>query len=95
MVFLVRRNLPGASKEDVEAGLFRTYTCVAYFPGVKWISSFWDQEHGQALCVYEAESAQQLRDHSERARVPCDEVVPVDMFGPAMFAASEDIAIEV
>ena len=94
MIFMVRRNLQGASIEDVEAGLFRTYTCVAYFPGVKWINSYWDSEKGQALCVYEADSEQQLRDHSDRARVPCDEVIPVSMFGPTMFA-SEDIAIEV
>ena len=94
MIFMVRRNLPGVSKEDVEAGLFRTYTCVAYYPGMKWINSFWDGDREQATCVYEADSEQQIRDHSERARVPCDEIIPVDMFGPTMFA-SEDIAIEV
>ncbi len=95
MVFLVRRKLPGVSKDDIEAGLFRTYSCVRFYEGMRWINSFWDEAKGEALCVYEAENADQLRDHAERSRVPCDEVIPVDSFGPEMFASAPNPAISV
>lgn len=84
-LFLIRREVAGASFEEVEAGGYRALTCAYNYAGLKWVSSYWDEQGGRTYCIYEAESIEQLRDHSERSRIPCDEVIPVREFGPGSY----------
>ncbi|HEU0075452.1 MAG TPA: nickel-binding protein [Dehalococcoidia bacterium] len=81
-LFLIRRDVPTASEEDIRAGILRAVSCAFNFEGMRWVTSYWDRENERAYCVYEAQSAEQLRDHAERARVPCDEVLAVDCISP-------------
>jgi hypothetical protein len=47
---------------------------------IRWIRSYVIREDDGALgtvCVYQASSAQKVREHAERAGLPADEVIPV------------------
>ena len=84
-LFMIRRDVPGLSQEDMDAAAFRAITCAFYFPSMKWHRSFWDQDAGVVHCVYEAKNPDELYAHAQRARIPCDEVREVDAFGPETY----------
>ncbi len=47
---------------------------------VRWIRSYVLEEGGGAVgtvCIYQATSADALREHAQRADLPADEVIPV------------------
>ena len=76
-LFLVRREVPRASEEDVRTAILRAVSCAFNFEGMKWIKTYWDESAGVAYCVYHADSEAEVRRHAELARVPCDDVLPV------------------
>ena len=67
-------------------------SCAFNYPGLRWISSYWDREQERVLCIYEADSAEQIAHHSMRARIPCDRIFPVDHIDPAAFAGGHSLA---
>lgn len=73
-LFSIRRDVPGATQEDLDASAYRALVCANAYKGMRWIRSYWDRENGQILCLYEARSREDLIQHSERSRIPCDEV---------------------
>jgi hypothetical protein len=81
-LYTIRRRLPGATREDVDAASVRALLCAYEYPGMTWVRSFWDRAGNELLCIYEAASPEQLKEHAERSRIPCDEVVEVTEFGP-------------
>ena len=47
---------------------------------IRWIRSYvLSEEDGSVgtLCIYEASSAEKVREHAERADLPADEVIPI------------------
>ena len=88
-LFLIRRDVQGADRGEIDAGAWRAVSCAYNFEGLKWISSYWDTEGGRVFCVYEAENADQIRMHSRLARIPCDEVTPVRELDRARFTMSQ------
>jgi hypothetical protein len=80
--FLIKRSVPGATQDDIDAASFRAITCAFYFPGLRWLRSFWDRDAGVIHCVYEAKDEAEVYAHAQRARIPCDEVRMVNPFGP-------------
>jgi len=54
--------------------------------GVKWIMSFLSADKKKTFCLYEAESAEAIREAARRAGVPADVITAVDEFDPAVFA---------
>jgi hypothetical protein len=84
-LYTIRRMVPGAQQDDVDAASLRAIFCAYEYSGLKWIRSFWDQAKQELLCVYEATSPDQIREHSNRARLPCDEVTEVVEFGPEQY----------
>ena len=54
--------------------------------GVKWIFSFLSTDKKKTYCLYEAPSADAIREAARRANVPADVIIPVDEINPAMFA---------
>lgn len=47
---------------------------------IRWIRSYVLAEEDGRLgtaCIYQASSAEKVREHAERARLACDEVIPV------------------
>ena len=87
-LYTIRRKIPDASQEDVDAASLRAIFCAYEYSGLKWVRSFWDRDHQELLCVYEATSPDQVREHSERSRIPCDEVIEVLEFGPEQYLHS-------
>ena len=54
--------------------------------GVKWIISFLSADKKKTYCLYEAPSAEAIREAARRAGVPADVITIVDEVGPNMFA---------
>ncbi|HEY7466660.1 MAG TPA: nickel-binding protein [Dehalococcoidia bacterium] len=84
-LFCIERKVPGASAEDIDAAGFRATACAFNYPGLRWRSSYWDKAGQRLICIYEAESAEQISDHSRRARIPCDAITEVQHIDPALF----------
>lgn len=81
--YLIRRNVPGATPEEIDASAFRALVCAQEFEGLQWVESHWDRDGGVIFCLYEARSAGDLVEHARRARIPCDQVFPVQTIRPA------------
>jgi hypothetical protein len=86
-LFLIRRDQRGVSREELEAGAFRAASCTSNFEGMRWITSFFDVDGETVFCIYEAHGADDLREHASRARIPCDEVLPVVQLFPEDYGA--------
>jgi len=54
--------------------------------GVKWIFSFLSADKRKTYCLYEAPSADAIRQAAARASIPADVITMVDEVNPAMFA---------
>lgn len=54
--------------------------------GVKWIISFLSADKRKTYCLYEAPSAEAIREAARRAGVPADVITIVDEINPAVFA---------
>jgi hypothetical protein len=54
--------------------------------GVRWIFSFLSADKRKTYCLYEAESAEAIRNAATRANIPADVIIEVDQITPAMFA---------
>jgi hypothetical protein len=87
-LFKIRRSLPGAVREDVDAAAYRALACAFNFEGMRWVTSYWDREGEEFHCIYEAQDAAQLAAHARRARIPCDDVCEVIEIGPELYVQS-------
>lgn len=81
-LFSIRRNVGPQTRDEMDAAALRAIMCAFEYPGLRWIRSYWDQAGGQITCFYEATDAGQIRDHSRRSRIPCDDVREVVELGP-------------
>ena len=54
--------------------------------GVRWVFSFLSADKRKTYCLYEAESAEAIREAARRANLPADSIIEVDQISPAMFA---------
>jgi len=84
--YLARRNVQGATTEDMQAAGFRAYSCVLGYRGMRWLTSIWDQAKGEMYCVYEARSAEDVKDHAKAALLPLEEVREVEHVDPREYA---------
>ena len=88
-LFLIRRDVPGITQEEVDAAAYRAITCAFYYAGLKWLQSYWDRDAGIIHCVYEARSAEDIFEHAQVARIPCNDVREVHTFGPETYTSEE------
>ena len=51
--------------------------------GIRWVYSFLSADKKKTYCLYEAPSAEAIREAAARLGIPADEIVPVEQFGPA------------
>jgi hypothetical protein len=86
-LYLIRRDLGNAGREDVDAAAIRALSCAYNYDGLRWIASYWHEPEGRTFCVYEAQNEQQIIDHSAQARMPCDEITPVQPIDPQAYNA--------
>ena len=84
-LYKIHRLIGPSTQEDVDAAGFRAIVCAPQFPGLRWIQSYWDQDGGCLDCFYEAASPEQIRQHAELSRIPCDEVVEVQLVHPSSY----------
>lgn len=54
--------------------------------GVKWLLTFLSADKRKTYCLYEAESAEAIRNAARRNDIPADVIIQVDEVTPAMFA---------
>jgi hypothetical protein len=54
--------------------------------GVKWIISFLSADKRKTYCLYEAPTAEAIREAARRAGVPADVITIVDEVNPNVFA---------
>jgi len=54
--------------------------------GVKWLLTFLSADKRKTYCLYEAESADAIRNAARRNDIPADVIIQVDEITPAMFA---------
>jgi Nickel responsive protein SCO4226-like len=90
-LYAIRRDVGPMTSDDVDAAGFRATTCAAEYDGLRWVRSYWDRERGQLLCYYEARNADQIRDHSRKAAIPCDDVFEVTEVLPDVYAAAAGV----
>lgn len=84
-LYRIRRDVGAISQEDMDAAAFRAIVCAPQFPGLRWVRSYWDRESGRLDCVYEASEPSQIEEHAKTARIPCDEIRPVDEVIPEAY----------
>jgi hypothetical protein len=77
MLYTIERDFTGYSEEQVAATGFRSLLCISFFPGMRWIRSFYDPRTQQSRCFYEAGLPGDLRHHAFSMAIPLSEVRPV------------------
>jgi hypothetical protein len=85
-LFAVKRIIPGVDRAVLDAAAFRALSCTYDYDDLDWIRSYWEPGSDEVLCIYVARDADQVREHAERSRIPCDEVRQVDEVLPADYA---------
>lgn len=86
-LFLIERNYASAlnpSAEDV-----RVIGEVNAAAGVKWLTSFLSADKRKTYCLYEAKTAEAIREAAQRAGLPADVIVELsgEIRPEAFFAA--------
>ncbi|ACY13047.1 DUF4242 domain-containing protein [Haliangium ochraceum] len=84
--YIVERTVPKMSQEEWRDVGNRVVQSAAEMPGVTWIKCSISESEGKTYCEFEAPNAESLREHSRRASLPYDRVIPVEMqVDPSMF----------
>jgi hypothetical protein len=80
-VFLIERNLAEELEENREeaAEINRINADV----GVQWLISFLSADRKKTYCLYEAPSAEAIREAARRAGLPADEIIEVGELRPS------------
>ena len=82
--FIIERNF--AEQIEFTKEGTKTVELVNDEEGVKWILSFLSADKRKTYCLYEAESADAIRNAAKRAKIPADVIIQVDEITPAIFA---------
>jgi hypothetical protein len=82
--FIIERNF--AEQIEFTKEGTKTVELINDEEGVKWILSFLSADKRKTYCLYEAESADAIRNAAKRAKIPADVIIQVDEITPAIFA---------
>jgi hypothetical protein len=84
--FLVQRDLPGITPEQLTGAGLRAKTCCAEMTAegqeVQWLRSFYLPETQQALCYFCGPSREAIEEVNRRARIPFTSVVEAQEMTP-------------
>lgn len=83
-LFLIERQFADELKLDVQGAT--AIKEINASSGVNWLFSFLSADRRKTYCLYEAPSAEAIREAARRAGVPADVVVEVSELRPEMFA---------
>ncbi|HET9548302.1 MAG TPA: nickel-binding protein [Desertimonas sp.] len=79
-LYLIERNF--AEQLDLDELNHEGIRLVNEDLGVHWIYSFLSADRKKSYCLYEAPSAEAIREAAARAGLPADVIVPVEQFIP-------------
>ena len=79
-LYLIERNF--AQQLDLDELNHEGIRLVNEDLGVHWIYSFLSADRKKSYCLYEAPSAEAIREAAARAGLPADVIVPVEQFIP-------------
>jgi hypothetical protein len=82
-LFLIERNF--AEQLEVTRDHVMQVTRINADVGVQWLLSFLSADKKKTYCLYEAPSAEAIREAARRANVPADVIVEVGELRPEMF----------
>lgn len=83
-LFLIERNF--ADQLEVSGDTVREVTKVNDEIGAHWLFSFLSANKKKTYCLYEASSAEIIREAARRAGLPADVIVEVSEINPSAFA---------
>ena len=84
--YIIERNVPGLTREALDAAGRRSNEVIASMPGVRWIRSYVSAAEGKIYCEYDAPDPEAIREHARRAGLPADRISEVWLeVSPAMF----------
>ena len=82
-LFLIERNF--AEQLEVNRDVVLQATKVNADVGIQWLFSFLSADKKKTYCLYEAPSAEAIREAAQRLNVPADVIVEVGELRPEMF----------
>lgn len=86
-LYAIKRSVPGLTRGDLDGAALRAIVCAIQYPGLTWVRSFWSEDEGELLCIYEGASVEEIREHSRRSAIPCDDVAEVIELQPSDLTA--------
>jgi hypothetical protein len=82
-LFLIERNF--AEQLEVNRDVVLQATQVNADVGIQWLFSFLSADKKKTYCLYEAPSAEAIREAAQRLNVPADVIIEVGEVRPEMF----------
>jgi hypothetical protein len=82
-VFMIERNF--AEQLEVNRDDALRVAQINADVGVQWLFSFLSADKKKTYCLYEASSAEEIREAARRANIPADEIIEVSELRPEMF----------
>jgi len=82
-LFLIERNF--AERLELTGDDVRDITQINTELGAHWLFSFLSADKKKTYCLYEASSAEAIREAARRAGVPADVIVEVSEVNPAAY----------
>ena len=82
-LFLIERNF--AEQLEVKRDDVLQVTQVNADVGIQWLFSFLSADKKKTYCLYEAPSAEAIREAAQRLNVPADVIIEVGEVRPEMF----------
>lgn len=89
-LFLVHRTNPFRNVVDMDAAAFRGLVCAGAIPGLNWVRSYHDEGANSVICVYEADSEEDIVRHSQLSDITYDRIVPVAEILPRDFWSPDE-----
>lgn len=83
-LFLIERNF--AEQLEVTPESAAQVKVINEEVGVNWLFSFLSANKKKTYCLYEAVSAEAIREAARRANIPADVIIQVSELRPEMFA---------
>ncbi len=87
-LYLIERDFTDSTQEELGAATIRAKMCTPWYEGMEWIRSYYESALERTLCIYRANSEEDIRTHASVAGLPCgnvtliDEILPADVDAP-------------
>ena len=84
--YIIERNVPPLSRDELNAAARRSKEVIATMPGLVWIRSYISEAEGKIYCEYDAPNLEAVIEHARLAGLPADRISEVTWeVSPDMF----------